>query len=871
MVRGISPVNPIWQLALSGSPVDASWGRGPQVSFAEPVANLAKNFMAGLDAGDKFIGRRSVGSQLQDIAGTPGSAASQLLGLGASGGPYGGTGTDNIANATNYSRSVPTFSQGGAGSAPKQVPSSANWNAENRQAIIEEATAAGYNPEDLATVMSYETAGSMDPWKAGPTTKWGQHRGLIQWGEPQRQQYGVTENTSFRDQVKASIRYLQDRGLRPGMGMLEMYSAINAGGIGPEYYRRSDTAAGGAPGTVADKVQNQMGAHRKRVQAWFGQDAGMPAPGAVAAPAPSPQQVATTQASQPVPADRPASVLQQAQDVLSRPDTFDPRTVQWAQGVVGNQQTQQPAAAPQLAPSPNDREIASQVTQNQVATLQASQNPQRPPTFMGLPTQAPGGNVNPAAPALAGGGGDDILMGGTGDRGPVVAPQPAAPAPAQAPAPMPPGAGAAPRPAPSYRAPIRTASDGLDPRLVRALGTAVASGDANSIAAVQSLLQAGQRGSRGNISLETLPDGSTVLVDAATGEVSPYSAGTGSDPKDIELREVNSQLVEYNKRNGQWRVLPVGGGQGYRPMTPEERTTYNVREGQPAYMGPDGKPNFGPAGTSVSVTNTPENKGATKAAEKQAERLDKTVGGYAAARDQASASLPQLQQLREIFNRTGPQGFAAELKTQYGPILEGLGFDVPGLSDAQTVQAIIEQLAPRQRVEGSGSQSDAEYKGFLRSLPTLLHNPETRNNLLSVLELQNQTDIARGELADKYDMGEIELKDVIAGNRALTKQAREGWQAFRDKNAREMAIGINEANKREAVEGRWDQKRRREGQQAAAPVDRVSQLRAAGIPVNAAGEVEAVSEEAANNLRLQRGDRVRITAGPNKGRLMEMK
>jgi hypothetical protein len=96
----------------------------------------------------------------------------------------------------------------------------------------------GISPSDLATAISYETGGTFDQWQAGPTTQWGQHRGLIQWGEPQRAQYGVTKDTSVDDQMKAVEAYLRDRGVKPGMGMPDMYSTINAGR--PGLYDRSD-------------------------------------------------------------------------------------------------------------------------------------------------------------------------------------------------------------------------------------------------------------------------------------------------------------------------------------------------------------------------------------------------------------------------------------------------------------------------------------------------------------------------------------------------------------------------------------------------------------------------------------------------------
>lgn len=135
-------------------------------------------------------------------------------------------------------------------------------------AIQQTAEQLGINPVDLATVMSYETGGTFDPWKKGPTTKWGTHRGLIQWGEPQRAKYGVTQDMPIEQQVAAAGRYLKDAGVKPGMGLLDIYSAINAGA--PGLYDRSDYKQGGAPGSVADKVKYQMEQHKAKAAALLG-------------------------------------------------------------------------------------------------------------------------------------------------------------------------------------------------------------------------------------------------------------------------------------------------------------------------------------------------------------------------------------------------------------------------------------------------------------------------------------------------------------------------------------------------------------------------------------------------------------------------
>ncbi len=136
--------------------------------------------------------------------------------------------------------------------------------------IADTASALGIDPVDLATAISYETGGTFDPTKGGPTTQWGQHKGLIQFGEPQAQKYGVDWNNPVGSQLGpegAVAKYLRDTGVKPGMGLLDIYSAINAGGVGR--YDRSDANNGGAPGTVADKVNQQMGAHRAKALALF--------------------------------------------------------------------------------------------------------------------------------------------------------------------------------------------------------------------------------------------------------------------------------------------------------------------------------------------------------------------------------------------------------------------------------------------------------------------------------------------------------------------------------------------------------------------------------------------------------------------------
>lgn len=145
---------------------------------------------------------------------------------------------------------------------------------ELRRLIAETANSMGMNPIDLATIISYETAGTLSPTQPGPRTQWGQHRGLIQFGEPQAKTYGVDWNDPLNSQLgsgKAVEKYFRASGWKPGMSMLDAYSVVNAGG--PGLYGASDAQNGGAPGNVRDKVNSaEMAAHRKKAMALMGSD-----------------------------------------------------------------------------------------------------------------------------------------------------------------------------------------------------------------------------------------------------------------------------------------------------------------------------------------------------------------------------------------------------------------------------------------------------------------------------------------------------------------------------------------------------------------------------------------------------------------------
>ncbi len=143
---------------------------------------------------------------------------------------------------------------------------SSNLTPELAQAIRESAGRLGADPVDLATMYSFESGGSFNPSLWGGKNK--NYLGISQMGPEERVKYGVTPDQSAQDQVLATEQFLKDRGFKPGMGMADLYSTLNAGS--PGRYNASDAANGGTWGTVADKVNYQMAPHRAAVAPAFG-------------------------------------------------------------------------------------------------------------------------------------------------------------------------------------------------------------------------------------------------------------------------------------------------------------------------------------------------------------------------------------------------------------------------------------------------------------------------------------------------------------------------------------------------------------------------------------------------------------------------
>lgn len=413
-----------------------------------------------------------------------------------------------------------------AGEGTSRTMAMPNVAPEVKDGIVQTANALGISPVDLATTISYETAGTFDPTKAGPRTQWGQHRGLIQFGEPQAEKFGVDWNNPVASQLGpngAVAAYLKNAGVKPGMGLMDIYSAINAGGVGR--YGASDANNGGAPGTVADKVNNQMAGHRAKAQRLF---ADLPAPGA------SPVSMESGQPGFAVPPG-PQGMTGATFDAITNGQPLDPvfTTEGIAQPWMGSALQPDQPAAPQVAqtplPPPRPNDLADIPAQGAVPAI--GELPPQTPAALDLNSNDAGSRTfavtnGGTQQPQAGGASWSSLLSALGGG------SPANPAPAQAPAALAPAA-----------APAPSAGSGniSNAALIDALTNPRASAATQQLAA--SILSTRIK-PRDQWVEQKLADGTLVQRNSQTGEMKVVRPGV--DPMDRESKQLD---IETKRKN----------------------------------------------------------------------------------------------------------------------------------------------------------------------------------------------------------------------------------------------------------------------------------------------------------------------------------
>lgn len=198
----------------------------------------------------------------------------KFLGLGGDGNPVGTLATRALGNQPQVAEGdtskgkayTPLLQRGwnavkrGLGFGPKQDNTDYKFDGKNADVLRAAAKELGTSPEDLATVISYESKFRPGVWGG----KGGNYMGLIQFGPEQRATYGANDKQSFSEQMPAVVRYLKSRGFKPGMGLDQLYATINGGNP----YVSQNASDGN--GTIGQHVARMRVSEAARVKAFLG-------------------------------------------------------------------------------------------------------------------------------------------------------------------------------------------------------------------------------------------------------------------------------------------------------------------------------------------------------------------------------------------------------------------------------------------------------------------------------------------------------------------------------------------------------------------------------------------------------------------------
>ena len=229
------------------------------------------------------------------------------------------------------------------GRASREDKTNYNFTGENADVLRQAAKELGTSPEDLATVISYETRGTFSPSIRGGKNN--RHIGLIQFGDREQADYGAHQGQTFAEQMGAVVRYLKSRKFKPGMGLMDLYSTINAGT--PGRYNASD-----GNGTVRSHTETMRRSEAARVKKFL--ESGSqesPAP-----PAPADESGSQESPAPPAPADQRRFGVDAVKSPLAstRPANFDVAAL---------------TAAPPLGANPVYNSTSNNVTMNSPVSI----------------------------------------------------------------------------------------------------------------------------------------------------------------------------------------------------------------------------------------------------------------------------------------------------------------------------------------------------------------------------------------------------------------------------------------------------------------------------------------------------------------------
>lgn len=195
--------------------------------------------------------------------------------------------------------------------------------------------------------------------------------------------------------------------------------------------------------------------------------------------------------------------------------------------------------------------------------------------------------------------------------------------------------------------------------------------------------------------------------------------------------------VVYDSNTGQ----PVIHGTPENPTSVQEYE-YGVRN--PEYF--ERQESLKRAGANSVTTNVGGEGGADSSLRKKLS--EKEGENWAAYKDQGavSAGTAQDMALLDSLITMAPQG----------PVQGRLAQMFPGFNSAAAAfESVVKRVAPTLRAPGSGSTSDIEYDGMLKSLPGLQNNPEANAAISAMMKAKAAINMERSAIVDAYQNEEI--------------------------------------------------------------------------------------------------------------------
>lgn len=261
------------------------------------------------------------------------------------------------------------------------------------------------------------------------------------------------------------------------------------------------------------------------------------------------------------------------------------------------------------------------------------------------------------------------------------------------------------------------------------------------------------------------------------GEVVDVPDGRGGYRRVIDN---NPKLVPFAEGGGLYDPATKQTVAGGQPKDPELVKDYRFYVDQETKAGRQPKAfeawdlaRKNAAATNINIDQKGELAFDQAAAKHQATRYDDIVKQGSTSREM----IGDLKTLRDLSTQI-ETGKPAEILAALGPWAEALNVKLEGLGPAQAYQSIIDKLAPRMRVPGSGATSDFDARQFLRSLPQLGNNPQGNQVIADTFEAIQQSHLSASEIASRALAKEITPREAEKQLRALP-DPYEAWKSAR--------------------------------------------------------------------------------------------